>query len=122
MDTVVIPTISKPVAPATASTTATIADLNKTHFVVNTIQQNVKSAITPVISNPVNNSVTLSSITLLAGKPNYINHMLGHTLQGWEISRPKAFSVLWEDPVQPMLDKQIILWTYIDTITDLIVW
>lgn len=101
----------------------TAEDLNKTHFVMNQMQTNTALALKPVLSNPiVTNGKTLKDVSLTAGIPNVVNHLLGQQLQGWTISRPKSFCVLWEDANQPNLSTQIVLWTYIDTITDIIVF
>jgi hypothetical protein len=112
-----IPTPAPSVAPVSSS------DLSKTHYMINQLQINTSQALKPVLSNPlVTNGKTLSDVALFAGMPNTVNHLLGQTLQGWTFSRPQSFCVLWEDANQPNLSSQIVLWTYIDTITDLLVW
>ena len=125
----VIPTIIVPQGKvhgsgaSTPADTVSTSDLNKTHFVINALQTNVDNALKPVLANPiVSNSKVLPAVALFAGKANVIDHMLGQTLQGWMISRPTSPFMPWEDASQPNLDKQIVIWTYIDTITDIVVW
>lgn len=42
------------------------------------------SAINPLLSNPINNSILLPNIALKVGV-NVINHGLGHMMTGWQI-------------------------------------
>lgn len=121
--TLIIPTMANKNNSTGVPATVTSTDLNKTHFVINQLQTNTAEAFKNVLQNPiVSNGRTLKEITLYAGMPNVINHMLGQTLQGWTMSRAQGFTMLREDANQPNLASQIVLWTYIDTICDIVVW
>lgn len=118
-----IQTVVKPVAAPTATNTITTADLTKTHFVINSLQTNTQNALAPVLANPLMGGKLLTNITLTAGQPNFVNHTLGQALNGWFFSRPQGFTMLYEDETNNKSpDKQIILYTYIDTIVDLYVF
>lgn len=116
MKQIVIPTniTTKQVAPT---------DLNKTNFVINQVQTNTANALKPLLSNPLaTGAKILQDVSLTAGVPNVINHQLGQTLNGWTMSRAQTFTMLSEDPNQPNLETQIVLWTYLDAVIDLLVW
>lgn len=53
---------------------------------INQLQQNIKQAVQPLLSNAQNLGATLTSISLAVGS-NTINHGLDRTLQGWSIVR-----------------------------------
>lgn len=52
---------------------------------VNQLQQNIKQAVEPLLTNPVNNGVLLTNISLSSGT-NTIQHGLGRTMQGWMVA------------------------------------
>lgn len=52
-------------------------------------------SIEPVLNNPLNNVVVLSSVQLTAGN-NVVNHKLGRNLQGWFITRVRAASTVYD--------------------------
>lgn len=118
-----IQTVTKPIAKPTATNTITTADLTKTHFVINSLQTNTQNAFNSVLSNTLMGGKLLLDVVLIAGQPNYVNHPLGQALNGWFMSRPQGFTMLYEDEASNKSpDKQIILYTYIDTTIDLYVF
>lgn len=121
-------TLTIPTLPSTNPTTGkptsvSMNDLAKTQFVINQLQGNTAAALKPLLQNPIaTNFKTLPDVVLTAGVPNTVNHLLGQTLNGWNFSRPQGFTMLMEDANQPNLQTQIVIWTYIDTVCDIIVW
>lgn len=53
---------------------------------VNQLQQNIRQAVDPLLSNPENLGLLITSVILSIGS-NTINHGLGRVLQGWSIVR-----------------------------------
>lgn len=45
--------------------------------------------LNPVVASPFVNGNFLKQITLTAGTPNVINHLLGRNLQGWFLTRQR---------------------------------
>lgn len=48
------------------------------------LQSSWKSALDPVLANPTTNMSILKNVNLIVGT-NVINHLLGQTMQGWQI-------------------------------------
>lgn len=53
------------------------------------------SILNPIINNPVNQSLLLKDIPLVAGS-NTINHLLSRKLQGWSIIRINAAATVYD--------------------------
>lgn len=53
------------------------------------------SKLNPLLANPSNNRSILSNIALTTGS-NTINHLLGHTLQGWNIIRRNGPATIYD--------------------------
>lgn len=62
-----------------------IAKVTTSDPVLNQLQQNVITAVNPLLTNPILNGVTLSGVNLSSGD-NTIQHRLGRTLQGYLIA------------------------------------
>lgn len=118
-----IQTVTKPVALATADNTVTTADLTKTHFVINSLQTNTQNAFNSLLGNALSGGVLIENVTLIAGQANYVNHTLGQPPKSWFPCGMQGFTMLYEDSASNTApDKQLILYTYINTITDLYVF
>lgn len=59
------------------------------------MQSKWKSILDPIISNPANNSLVLSNLTLISGD-NTINHLLGRKLQGWIVIGNSAATTFYD--------------------------
>jgi len=55
--------------------------------VINTLQTNVGNSINTILAKPQVDSSVLTSVTLVPGQNNVINHKLNRTLLGWKIVR-----------------------------------
>lgn len=61
------------------------------------MQNDWASKINPIINAAQNQSIILKNVSLLsAATPNVVNHLLGRTLQGWNIVRQRASAIVWD--------------------------
>lgn len=59
------------------------------------MQNTWASALNPIIASPQNNSIILKNIALAVGV-NVISHKLGRNLQGWNPTRIRAATVIYD--------------------------
>lgn len=62
---------------------------------INQLQQNLSTALTPVLQNPIVNGIILKDVTLASGD-NTINTGLGRKLQGWFLTRVNASTSVFD--------------------------
>lgn len=73
----------------------------------------------PLLSNPINFGVSLTSVTLVTGS-NTIPHKLNRTLQGWFMTRQRAQATVWdEQDTNPNKNSTLILNTTANVVVDL---
>lgn len=65
--------------------------------VINNLQDNITTVISPMAVKSHNDSTVLTSISLLVGQNNIINHTLGRQLAGWKIVRKRAQADIWDN-------------------------
>lgn len=64
---------------------------------VNQLQQNIKTAVNPLLSNPLNQGLLLQDIVLVVGTNN-INHKLNRALIGWFTTRmPGVYAKIYDN-------------------------
>lgn len=64
---------------------------------VNQLQQNIKSAVNPLLSNPLNQGLLLQQVVLAIGTNN-INHKLNRALIGWFTTRmPGVYAKIYDN-------------------------
>lgn len=73
----------------------TIQKIQTQDRILNQIQENVISATTPILNNPITNGVVLASVALKSGL-NTVNHLLGRKLVGWIVIRQRAQAQVWD--------------------------
>lgn len=87
------------------------------------IQDNIESAIAPVLRNVILNSVLLKDIELTASVANEISHKLAQNLTGWVLIRNRANAVVWdEQDTNKNAKRTLILQTSANTVVDLLVF
>ncbi len=59
------------------------------------LQAKWPAILDPIVKNPSNNASILKNISLASGT-NTINHLLGRTLQGWQIVRQRASATIYD--------------------------
>lgn len=64
--------------------------------VLNRFQDNVASAISPIIQQPILGGNLLSGISLLTGVDNNVPHKLGRKLIGYMVVRKNSNSTVWD--------------------------
>lgn len=62
---------------------------------VNQLQENIKQAVDPLLSNALAGGNLLQSIALTTGS-NSINHKLGQTLVGWFLTRLRGAASVYD--------------------------
>ncbi len=67
-----------------------------TDRVTNTIQDNVESALRPILKNPLMDGTLIEDLTLVTGTPFTVEHGLGRIPRGWMVVSPNAESSVWE--------------------------
>ncbi len=77
------------------------------------------SQINPVLSNPLTNPLILKGINLVIGA-NTINHMLGHTLQGWVLTDVDGAAVIYRS--QPKNNLTLTLTSDAAVVADILVY
>lgn len=83
--------------------------INTPDNVLNQIQNTLVRVLNPLLSNPANDSIILSNITLVTGS-NTISHKLGRTLQGWKIIRKRAVADVYDaQDTNSLSNKTLIL-------------
>lgn len=61
------------------------------------MQNSWAADLNPLLQNPLNNTLILKNISLLAASnPNVVNHKLGRTLQGWFVVRQRASASVYD--------------------------
>lgn len=58
--------------------------------VINNLQDNVATALNPLVAKFQNDSTILPNVSLVSGQVNTINHTLGRQLAGWKIVRQRG--------------------------------
>lgn len=72
-----------------------IAQVQGPDRLMNQMQQNIITAVNPVLANPLVNGTILVGIVLLTGT-NIVSHTLGRTLQGWFLVRQRSSASLYD--------------------------
>jgi len=62
---------------------------------INQLQQNIISAVNPVLANPLSSGILLQSVPLLTGA-NSVNHKLGRPLTGWFVTRLRSLASIYD--------------------------
>lgn len=78
------------------------------------------SILNPIIALPILSGNIIQDITLIATKPNAINHLLQRRPQGWMITDKTTNANVWR--VAPFTGTTITLESDIDTMIDLYVF
>jgi hypothetical protein len=78
--------------------------------ILSMMQTQWSSMLNPVINNPLNQSILLKNVALVAG-PNTVAHRLGRELQGWiPVTIPGAAPTLYDlQATNPNPDKTLIV-------------
>lgn len=96
--------------------------LNVTERSLSLIQDNLASAIDPLLKLPLSDSNLLEGIVLESGT-NLINHKLGRPLRGWVVVRKNADESIYDDQENNALPAQkLSLVSSGDVTVDLIVF
>lgn len=66
--------------------------------VMNTIQDNVETALRPLLTNPLLDGTLIENVSIPTGSPKTIEHGLGRAVRGWYVVSPQANAVVWETP------------------------
>lgn len=61
----------------------------------NRVQDNVETALRPILASPIVNGVLLTGVTLANGVTT-VEHKLGRTLRGWIIVGQNANASIWD--------------------------
>ena len=64
--------------------------------VVNTLQSNIDSAITPILNKTQLDSTILTNVSLKTGQVNVISHLLNRNLTGWKLVRQRGQASIWD--------------------------
>jgi hypothetical protein len=74
----------------------TLTKMNTSSRELNMVQDNIIRVINPIVAQQILSGNQLTSIPLSVG-PNAVNHLLGHVLQGWFITRMRSnFSQIYD--------------------------
>ena len=103
---------------------ANLADPANTLRVINTLQSNIQNSINPMVSKIQNDSTILTSISLIAGKNNIINHTLNRILNGWQIVRMRSVAAEIFDTQDNNPSPNLTLWLTpnVNVIVDILVF
>lgn len=63
---------------------------------LNRIQNNIKSAITPITSKEIIDGRLIEEVVIVSGTPKQVNTGLNREPNGWLVARLDANSVVWE--------------------------
>lgn len=64
--------------------------------VMNTIQDNVETALRPLLTNPLLDGTLIEGVSIVTGTPKTIEHGLGRAARGWFVISPQAEASVWE--------------------------
>lgn len=67
-----------------------------TDRVINAIQDNVETALRPILKNPLLDGRLIEGIDITVGEACTVEHGLGRNLRGWFVVSPNASSNVWE--------------------------
>lgn len=85
------------------------------------VQDNVNSALIPVLTAQIIDGQVLKGITLVSGVDNTVNHRLGRDLVGYIVIRKNANAAVWDSTsATPALT--LILQTSVNCTVDLYVF
>lgn len=62
---------------------------------MNQLQQNISTAVTPLLRNPVLNGIILDNVSLVMGA-NSVQHKLNRKLQGWVLVRVRNDATIYD--------------------------
>lgn len=89
---------------------------------LNLLQTRWAQSLNPVISLPMLQQNTLTSVSLVTGS-NTINHLLGRKLQGWIIVRQRAAASIYDtQDANTMPELTLQLTTDADVVVDVVVF
>ena len=85
------------------------------------VQDNVNTALIPVLTNQILNGQVLKSVVLTTGSSNIVNHKLGRDLVGYIVIKKNANADVWDSTsVTPTLT--LVLETSANCTVDLYVF
>jgi hypothetical protein len=73
-----------------------------------TMQTRWKSALDPLLVNPLNGISILKDVSLIDGT-NIINHLLGKTMQGWFITDIQGIATIYRPSISPFNELTLTL-------------
>lgn len=79
--------------------TGSLTNLKKigtSNYEMQKLQQNIESAIEPIISKDIVDGLLLKNVCLEPGIANEVKHSLGRPVQGWIVVRKRADARIWD--------------------------
>lgn len=87
------------------------------------VQQNVQVIFDELADKQHFESFIIKGVALTTGENNFINHLLGRTINGWWIAKRNANATIWEDEdVSVNSSQQVVLKCSANVTIDLVVY